>query len=249
MLSKAKIKLIQSLQHKKYRDEHRLFLAEGNKICPEVLKSNAKIQYLIALPSWLESNNPKVSGYEIIETDEAGMKKVSQLAHPQEVMMVIEKPDHPWIPLPHKTPIIVLDGIRDPGNLGTIIRLADWFGYQKIVLSKDSVDYFNPKVIQASMGSFLRIDWSYFDLPDYFSTLPQASVYGTFMDGKSLFRERLSDATHFVLGNEGQGISEQMMPFIHRRISIPSHPLSIAESLNVATASAILLSELYRQGG
>ncbi len=249
MLSKAKIKLISSLGIKKYREEHGLFIAEGNKICQEVLKAKIPVNSIYASSDWLEKNAGYSSGIESFEVSGHEMKKISQLSTPQEVLLLIDIPLEPWSLTRRKSPIIVLDGIRDPGNLGTILRLGDWFGFQKLILSKDSVDLFNPKVIQSSMGSFLRIDWEYHELPAYFSKLDTGRVYGTYMDGKSIFKEKLTNATHFVLGNEGQGISEEVQAHIHRRISIPSHPFSITESLNVASAAGILYSEIFRQGG
>jgi TrmH family RNA methyltransferase len=252
MLSKNKIKLISSLQRKKARDETSLFVAEGNKLVSELLDSNFITHYLVAHPDWL-AGKQFPAGIEIIETDLTGMKKISALSTPTEVLAVVGMPkyDLDFSELSHKL-TLVLDDIRDPGNLGTIIRLANWFGIENIICSIGTVDVFNPKVVQATMGAILRVNLHYFDLGEFFKDVYreiQIPVYGTYMEGISIYKEKLSQPALIVMGNEGKGISPELKKYISKGINIPSYAKNAgSESLNVAVATGIILGEFKRQG-
>lgn len=251
MLSKNKIKLISSLQRKKMRDESSLFVAEGNKLVLELLESVFQIKHIVAFPAWLSGKQfpPRI---EIIETDLLGMKKISSLTTPTEVLAVVEMPKHnlDFSEISQQL-TLVLDDIRDPGNLGTIIRLADWFGIENIICSIGTVDVFNPKVVQATMGAILRVKLHYLDLAAFFKEISeqnQISVFGTYMVGASIYAEKLTQPALIVMGNEGQGISLELKKYVSKVISIPSFAKnSGSESLNVAVASGIVLSEFKRQ--
>lgn len=252
MLSKNKIKLIGSLHRKKSRDESSLFLAEGNKLVSELIKSDFTIHYLVAFPAWFVGKRFP-AGIEIIETDLPGMKKISPLTTPTEVLAVVEIPkyDFDYGEITQQL-TLVLNDIQDPGNLGTIIRLADWFGIENIVCSKGTVDIFNPKVVQATMGAILRVKLHYLDLNEFFKKVlnqNQLPVYGTYMEGVSIYQEKLLQPALIVMGNEGKGISPGLRKYISTTISIPSFAKTTgSESLNVSMATGIVLSEFRRQG-
>ncbi|MCF8372802.1 MAG: RNA methyltransferase [Bacteroidales bacterium] len=251
MLSNNKIKLISSLQRKKMRDESSLFVAEGNKLVLELLESDFQIKHIVALPCWLSGKQFPI-GIELIETDLPGMKKISSLTTPTEVLAVVEMPklnlDFSDI---SQQLALVLDDIRDPGNLGTIIRLADWFGIENIICSIETVDVFNPKVVQATMGAILRVKLHYMDLAAFIEDISKQNkipVYGTYMDGTSIYKEKLTQPALLVMGNEGKGISPELKKYISKTISIPTYAKSSgSESLNVAVATGIVLSEFKRQ--
>ena len=252
MLSKNKIKFITSLHRKKGRDENLLFIAEGNKLVTEILSSDFDVETLVATGDWIacQGNLPV---QELIDCSPQEMKKISALTTPSVVLAVVRKPD---IALNVENLIdkltLVLDDIRDPGNLGTIIRLCDWFGIENIVCSVGTVEVFNPKVIQATMGAILRVKVHYQELTSFFTEVhdkTQIPVYGTFMEGGSIFSENLSSEAIIVMGNEGKGISPEIQKFIQQKISIPSFSSGQgSESLNVAMSTGIVLSEFRRQG-
>ena len=253
MLSKNKIKLIQSLNRKKDRDESGLFLAEGNKMVEEVLRSDYSIETLVCTPQFI-SQHPGIHhrASELIEADKELIQKASLLQNPQEALAIIKQPA---IEKPHLTLdtelYLALDFIQDPGNLGTILRIADWFGIGAIVCSENTVDVFNPKVVQASMGAIFRIKTVYLNLENFLlETLKsQVPVYGTFMDGNNIYSEPLTPNGIVVLGNEGNGISDQISHLVTHRITIPtfSTKASKSESLNVAIAASICCSEFKRR--
>jgi TrmH family RNA methyltransferase len=240
MVSKNQIKLITSLQQKKYRQKNELFIAEGAKVIQEFLQSNFVLEHLYVTEAIFETIDDSRKT-QISETD---LKKITCLATPNNCLALFK------IPKPKNTIakglIVALDDIRDPGNLGTIIRLCDWFGIHQIVCSEQTVDIYNSKVIQATMGSISRVSVSYLSLEKYFSesNLP---VFGTFMDGKNVYNETLPQEGILLLGNEANGISEKLEKLVSNRISIPRFGnLQKTESLNVATATAIFLSEFRR---
>lgn len=242
MVSKNQIKLITGLQQKKQRIEQQLFIAEGVKVIQELLLANFVPQHLFVTEHEFETI--KTSQKTLIS--ESDMKRISVLSTPSSCLGVfkIPKPKKPA----DKGLIVVLDDIRDPGNLGTIIRLCDWFGVTDLVCSNETVDVYNPKVVQATMGSITRVNVSYLDLKDYISksSLP---VFGTFMDGKNIYTEKLPAEGLLIFGNEANGISQQLEAKIKNRIAIPRFgDLQQTESLNVATAAAICLSEFRRLG-
>jgi RNA methyltransferase, TrmH family len=240
MVSKNQIKLITSLQLKKYRNEHQLFIAEGVKVIQELLQSNFVLEHLFVTEAIFDQVN--ISQKTLV--NEANMKRISALSTPSSCLAIFKIPKTGKIET--KGLIVALDDIRDPGNLGTIIRLCDWFGITQLICSAETVDVYNPKVIQATMGSITRVNVNYVDLVKYVSesNLP---VFGTFMDGKNVYNEALPKEAILILGNEANGISEKLEKAINNRISIPRFgDLQQTESLNVATATAIFLSEFRR---
>jgi len=240
MVSKNQIKLITSLQQKKYRKQEQLFFAEGVKVVQELLHSNFELQELFTTKQDFLS----VSKDKLHAISEAELKKISALATPNSCLAVFK------IPKAKETKesglILALDDVRDPGNLGTIIRLCDWFGIETLFCSEETVDIYNPKVVQATMGSISRVNVVYGDLEN-FLVKTKLTVFGTFMDGKNIYQESLPNDGVIVMGNEANGISEAVEKLVTDRIAIPRFgDLQITESLNVATATAIILSEFKR---
>lgn len=239
MLSKNQIKLITSLKQKKYRLQHGLFVVEGVKTINELLQSDFELDILYTT----EPFNIDAKKEELIS--KADLNRISFLTTPNKALAIFKIPQSK--PIDFGELVVALDDVRDPGNLGTIIRLCDWFGIRNLVCSQETVDCFNPKVIQATMGSITRVNVSYLDLTEF---LKQAEVtsYGTFMEGESVYSAKLSNKGILVLGNEANGISEEIGSLISEKISIPRYGnLQATESLNVATATAIFLSEFKRR--
>jgi TrmH family RNA methyltransferase len=237
---------------KKYRLQHGNFIAEGPKIVSELADSELKITELFAVKSWLDNNadiSEKVASIEIITEDE--LAKISSLSTPNQVLAVAEIPVRKFdLSLANNSMVIVLDEIRDPGNLGTIIRIADWFGIKHIVCSENCVDAYNSKTVQASMGSICRIPVYYEDVVNLFNrTSKNISKYGAFLDGTSVYEERFDHNGFLVIGNESNGISAEIEKLINKKISIPSGNKTgkHAESLNASIATAIICSEINRQ--
>ncbi len=240
MVSKNQIKLITSLQHKKYRIEHQLFIAEGVKVIQELLQSNIVLEHLFETESIFDA----IDSSQKTRVKEVDMKRISALVSPSSCLAIFKIPKESNIE--EKGLIMALDDIRDPGNLGTIIRLCDWFGVKQLVCSKETVDVYNPKVIQATMGSITRVSLNYKDLNEFIAqtSLP---VFGTFMDGKNIYKEILPADGILIFGNEANGISPSLEKIIKNRIAIPRFgDVQQTESLNVATATAIFLSEFRR---
>lgn len=238
MISKSQIKLIRSLQQKKYRSKLKLFVAEGPKVINELLTAKFKLHSLYATVEDLFTG----VNSEIISDEE--ISKISFLKNANNSVAVFTIPEQKK---PRKEGItLLLDSIRDPGNLGTIIRLSDWFNVSNIICSSDSVDCFNPKVIQATMGSISRVSISYCDLTTYLS-LSDLPVYAGTMDGKNIYKEKLPENAIVIVGNEANGISDTLLNLTTHKIGIPrfgnNHQ---TESLNVAVATAILFSEFKR---
>ncbi len=240
MVSKSQIKLITSLQQKKYRKQEHLFFVEGVKGVQELLDSNFELHELFTTKSdFLAIEKSKV--YTITDSD---LKKISALATPNSCLAVFKIPKA--VSFEQKGLILALDNVRDPGNLGTIIRLCDWFGIKTLFCSEESVDVYNPKVVQATMGSISRVNVVYGNL-DQFLSKTKLPIYGTFMDGKNIYNETLSTEGIIVMGNEANGISKTIENLVSQRIAIPQFgDLQTTESLNVATATAIILSEFKR---
>lgn len=240
MVSKNQIKLITSLQQKKYRLAHQLFIAEGAKVIQELLQSNFELEHLY-LTEPLFSRVPAAQKTMVSESD---LKKLSALATPNNCLAVFKMQDAK--PVIEKGLIVALDEIRDPGNLGTIMRLCDWFGIEQLLCSEHTVDIYNPKVVQATMGSITRVNVNYLDL-DVFLENTVLPVFGTFMNGKNIYTEKLPKEGIIVMGNEANGISKTVESIIKNRLTIPRFGnLQVTESLNVATATAIVLSEFRR---
>ncbi|MDO5106205.1 RNA methyltransferase [Capnocytophaga sp.] len=240
MVSKNQIKLIEKLQQKKYRFQHQMFIVEGKKSIIEFLQADFEAEHIFVTDFFSE----KLPKNKTIVTDKETLKKISSLKNPDEGVAIfkIRKPQ----PIQHEGLILVLDDVRDPGNLGTIIRLCDWFGVQQLVCSLQTADCYNPKVVQASMGSLARTTIHYTDL-QHFIKETQLPVYATAMTGKNSYQTRFPDDFILVMGNEANGISEEIFKFATEKITIPRFGnLQQTESLNVATATAILLSEARR---
>jgi len=238
MVSKSQIKLITRLNQKKYRQQERLFIAEGVKTIQELLNSSLKLNHLFALSSF----NLDVKMETIVTPAE--LKKISFLSTPNQALAIFEIPESK--PIQNNNLIIALDAVRDPGNLGTIIRLCDWFGIQDLVCSASTVDCYNPKVIQATMGSITRVNVSYLNLETFLKN-NETDIFGAFMNSSNVYKTTLPNQGILVLGNEANGISPAIESCIDKKLSIPRFgDLQTTESLNVATATAILLSEFKR---
>lgn len=240
MVSKNQIKLITSLQQKKYRKQEQLFFVEGVKGVQELLDSNFELHELFTTKSdFMAIDTSKV--HTITESE---LRKISVLTTPNSCLAVFRIPKA--IAYEQKGLIIALDDVRDPGNLGTIIRLCDWFGVKTLFCSEESVDVYNPKVVQATMGSISRVNVVYGNL-EQFLTDAKLPIFGTFMDGASIYKEKLPTEGIVVMGNEANGISKPIENLVSKRIAIPRFgDLQATESLNVATATAIILSEFKR---
>ena len=240
MVSKNQIKLITSLQQKKYRKQEQLFFVEGVKGVQELLDSNFELHELFTTKSdFMAIDTSKV--HTITESE---LRKISVLTTPNSCLAVFRIPKA--IAYEQKGLIIALDDVRDRGNLGTIIRLCDWFGVKTLFCSEESVDVYNPKVVQATMGSISRVNVVYGNL-EQFLTDAKLPVFGTFMDGASIYKEKLPTEGIVVMGNEANGISKPIENLVSKRIAIPRFgDLQATESLNVATATAIILSEFKR---
>ncbi len=259
MLSKARIKLIRSLSQNKFRKSHELFIAEGWKIVREILAEKPeKIHSLYITGSGLElirEELPEQIDYEVIDQKE--LKQISLQKTPRDILALVSHFKEEWDPgLIQEGYSLVLDRIQDPGNLGTIIRIADWFGIGTIICSMDSADLYNPKSIQASMGSFLRVKVFYRKLTELLTEFSKKAgsgggtgfgIYGTVLEGISIHDEPFKDKGFIILGNESKGISGELLPFIEHKLMIPSRWGSRGpDSLNVAAAAAIVCSELTR---
>ena len=239
-ISKNQSKIITSLSQKKYRQKHKLFIAEGVKVVNELLNSSFEIDTLFAVDDF----QTDISVNKITRISEKDLQKISNLKTPNKVLGLFQIPDEK--PLQKNGLIVALDDINDPGNLGTIIRLCDWFGVSQLLCSKETVDCYNQKVVQASMGSLTRISITYIDLETYLS----ASTLPTFiadMDGENVYKSQLPKEGLLIMGNEANGVSYEIKVLIKNKISIPRFgETQETESLNVATATAILLSEFKR---
>lgn len=250
MLSISQIKFIKSLRMKKFRQEHGLFIAEGTKIAGELLQSDWQIDHLYAKSEWLSENEPVVlkAGVSFTGITDKELGRISKLTSPNQVLTVVQLPGIiSDMPSPEKELILLLDNIQDPGNMGTIIRSADWFGIKSIICSDDCVDIYNPKVIQGTMGSFIRVNTYYTSLPDYLIAHHGTDVIGTIMDGPDIYDTDLPGQGILIIGNESHGIRQELLDHITQKVSIPSTG-SRAESLNAAVATSIVLAEFYRQG-
>lgn len=238
-LSNNEIKRIKSLSQKKFRDEYDLFVAEGEKIVDEALRSGYEIEAV----------------YRREEIGEDRMSRISQLSSPSPVLAVIRKPAQEQIQIPSKGLFLGLDSLRDPGNLGTVIRIADWFGINAIFASYDTVDVFNPKVVQSTMGAIFRVRFHYCDLESVCKGFMEAGgrVYGTFLDGKDIYSCNLETGLDCpvmaVMGNESEGISDRISKIVSDRLFIPPYPADEpgSESLNVSVATAVTVAEFRRR--
>ena len=248
-LSKNKIKYIHSLELKKIRKEEQVFLAEGPKLVSDLL-GHFPCRFLAATSSWLQSH-PECKADEIIEISQEELSRASLLKTPQQVLAVFEQAKYKLNPeIVHRSRCLALDDVQDPGNLGTIIRLADWFGIEHIICSSNTVDVYNPKTIQATMGGIARVKVYYTPLSDFIRSLgDDTPIFGTFLNGKNMYEQPLSTNGIIVMGNEGNGIGKEVETLINRKLYIPNYPQGkeTSESLNVAIATAVICAEFRRQ--
>ena len=255
MISKNKLKYIHSLEQKKARQREGVFVAEGTKIVSELLLAGFHPQCLIGTEEWFDTMPKSHSNdAEHILVSEEELRKASFLQHPQQVMGIFSTLQSDSFPAPEwfaSNLCLVLDGVQDPGNLGTIIRIADWFGIATIICSRETADAFAPKVVQATMGSIARVKVIYTDLMPFLSSLPSSTpIYGTLLDGDNIYSKSLTANGIIIMGNEGNGISTAIRPLVNHKLLIPSYPADkpTAESLNVAIATAITVAEFRRRG-
>ena len=233
MLSRNQIKFIKSLKQKKFRLQHQLFVVEGEKIVNDFLNSDWKIEQIYATKEW-EGDAVEISIKEL--------ERISSLKTPNKVLAIIKMPQRKSVISGNL--VLALDTIKDPGNLGTIIRLADWFGIQHIICSQNCVELYNPKVVQATMGSLCRIQVQYLNLKSTLENMTDYDICAAVMDGKSIFSVEKSEKRIILMGSESHGISTELLEIAHQRITIPKSENSQAESLNVANACGIILAHL-----
>ena len=257
MISTAKSKLIRSLRQKKFRDQQHLFMAEGEKMVLELARRDPETRFQIkeifATGDWIKKQDHLLNDLnaEISELTTNELIKLSNFVSPQPVIAMVMMPENDFDAgkLLH-TPVLAFESIRDPGNLGTIIRTAEWFGIRQIICTPDSTDLYNPKVVQSTMGSIARVHVEYLDIETLLGskTLKEKPVFGTFLTGKSIYETSLGPDPLILFGNESHGLSRRFDPYIHQRISIPSFSRTGhgSESLNVASSVAVICSELRR---
>lgn len=251
MISTSEIKFIQSLRHKKYRDKNNVFVAEGEKIVSELFNSNLQTKAIYALPSWIDRHSVYMpASVECKQIKLKELERISLQKTPNQVLAVVNKPNCIITgDIIKKHLVLILDKLQDPGNLGTIIRTADWFGIRHIICAPGTADVFNPKVIQASMGSFMRVNISYTKpnllLQDISGLNP---VYGSFLEGQNLYKTKIKTPAVLIIGNESQGISAGLAQYVTQKITIPPHHKNCgcnkAESLNAAVAAGIIMAQL-----
>ena len=251
MISKNQIKYVHQFELKKFRKQEGLFIAEGHKVVGDLLRAGFKPRQIFAIQEWITDNTSLLSvlDSQLTEVNLEELTRLSLLQHPQQVLALFPIPDEQTIPSPKNALSILLDNVQDPGNLGTIIRIADWFGIDTIYCSLGTVDAWNPKVVQATMGSIARVHIIYVDPQSLFDSLPDSfPVYGTFLDGENIYTQQLSQQGIIVMGNEGNGISDAVRARVTHKLLIPDfHNGDTADSLNVAIATAITCSEFRRR--
>jgi RNA methyltransferase, TrmH family len=249
MLSSSRIKNIRLLHQKKYRTERNLFLAEGVKVVNELLGSSFVATEIFALPQWFARNRktiPENVVAEVITPKE--LERISALSAPNMVVAVVEMPKFELPDLKKLTGfLLILDGISDPGNLGTIIRTADWFGIRYVICSRSSVEVYNPKVVQAAMGSVFRVKTIYTNLAELIKEIKdEIHVYGAFLSGDNLYKIKFPKTGIIVIGSESHGISEEVSLLINHRVFVPSLSAGV-ESLNASVAAALVCAEVQRK--
>lgn len=253
MLSKNKKRQVERLQQKKFRDKEGLFVAEGAKLIGDFVHAGMQPRFVVATSLGIQQITEITCKTECYEVDERELKELSNLKTPTQSIGIFDKPtNNQDIATSPKDLTLLLDRIQDPGNMGTIIRTADWFGIERIICSDTCVDAFAPKVVQATMGALARVSIVETDLVKLLkdnindSKIP---VYGTFMNGESIYATDLQQDAFVIMGNEGRGISEELWPYITKKVSIPSYPSgrTTSESLNVAMATSVICSEIRRR--
>jgi TrmH family RNA methyltransferase len=246
MLSKNTLKFIKSLHQKKFRKQERSFFVEGSKNVTELLQSDFEITHLLFTPSFGSAHMDLIKKYsgDLVEVSEQVLESLGAFKSNSSALAVAKIRQEESFSVESGELVLVLDDVRDPGNLGTIIRIADWYGITKIVLSPQTADFYNPKVLQASMGSFTRIHFFYQPLVDFLANTADMPIYGAFLEGENIHHTQLTSDGIIVMGNESQGISSEVARCIPHKITIPS--FGYAESLNVAVATAIICDNFRR---
>ncbi len=250
MISKARLKFIHSLERKKFRTEHNAFVVEGPKNVTDMATAFRCI-YIAATREWIEPNTDMLKTVQFDELTQEELRKSSFQEHPQQVMAIFELPDYDSASIDMQNQLVLaLEDIQNPGNLGTIIRIADWFGIKDIICSYATADAFAPKTVQAAMGSLARVRVHYVDIKETLKkVMNDIPVYGTFLDGNDVYKTPLKKNGIIVMGNEGNGISEEISQLVTDKLTIPNYnnfPTQ-ADSLNVAVATAIVCAEFRRR--
>lgn len=249
MISRTRIKWIKSLEMRKYRLQEKAFVAEGPKLVGELLPYSTPL-YIAATKDWLDANRHLLRAVkEVDEVSQRELERASLLRTPQSVLAVMPIPERRLdISSLQKKLVIALDSVQDPGNLGTILRIADWFGIHVVLCSEGTVDVYNPKCVQSCMGALARVKVFYCNLPEVLGQV-EMPVFGTFLDGTDIYKEELSGEGIIVMGNEGNGISHEVAKHVTRRLLIPNYPKGsvTTESLNVAVATGIVCAEFRRR--
>lgn len=243
MLSKSEAKYIQSLSQKKYRLQENLFVAEGPKIIEEALNNTAvKIKKIFAVDEWMGANKKHAAQYDMATITQSELERISQLKTPHQVVALIEMNSNEDFVLKNEKLALALDGIQDPGNMGTIVRIADWFGIDQIICSTDCADIFNSKVVQASMGSIFRVQVFYTELANWLASQTGTKIYSAALNGSPLKSYNKVQKGIVVIGNESKGIRQEVMQHVAEKITIEK--IGRAESLNAAVATGIILSHI-----
>lgn len=252
MLSKAEIKRLNRYKQSKFRNQDELFVVEGEKMLEELLQSNYEIQAIYATKQWIEQNKEIISQKKItnllFETSQDNLEKITLLSTPNQVYSLVKMPKQ-HSDKTTKGLTIALDGIKDPGNLGTIIRLADWYAIENIICSEDCVDVYNPKTVQSTMGSIFRVKVKYLNLQQYLQSLPSDhAIYGSIVEGgENIYTKQLQENSHLIIGSESHGISPEIQQYVNHKITIPRFRTdNKPESLNASIATAIMISEIKR---
>lgn len=244
-MTKAEIQFVRSLADKRTRDAEHLFVAEGFKLVDEIRNSELRIRNIY-------TTRDDISGLDVVRIEKREMERISQLNTASDILAVVEQPRYSLKLNDLRSKLtLALDGVQNPGNMGTIIRLADWFGVENIICSRECADLYNPKVVQATMGALLRVRVHYVDnLAQILSSAASEGtpIYGTLLDGNNIYSERLSNRGIIVMGNEGQGVTEECRKTLTHKLFIPPYPADrpTSESLNVAMATGIILAEFRR---
>ena len=252
MLSKAEIKRLSRYKQSKFRNQDNLFVVEGEKMLSELLESEYDIQAIYATAPWIQKNTSLIQlkgvANKVVEISEEDLNKISLLSTPNQVYSLVKIPQEEILKQ-QKGLTIVLDGIKDPGNLGTIIRLADWYAIENIICSKDCVDVYNPKTVQSTMGSIFRVKVKYLNLQQYLQSLPSNhAIYGSIVEGgEDIYTKQLQENSHLIIGSESHGISPEIQQYVNHKITIPRFRTdNKPESLNASIATAIMISEIKR---
>jgi len=252
MISINQIKHINSLKQNKFRKIHKEFIAEGEKTVADILSSNFEISSIFALEEWLEKNQDNCKEIEVEQISEKELNRISSQKTPNKVLAVVKIPENKIdFQTIFSDLILMLDNINDPGNLGTIIRIADWFGIKNIICSENTVDLYNPKVVQATTGSIARVKVCYTELKEFIQKTPEnITVYATLLEGENISKSKLKKTGIIIIGSESHGISKELFPFIKKKIKIPEYLTKTdtqkAESLNASIATAIVCYEFRR---